>query len=88
MKKIIAIALASTVMLGAAAPAMAGPFGDGDADSRASTAARILDTMQRKGIDVVSIEESSDKILAFLRTENGGEKMALLDPVTFKPVLY
>ena len=85
MKKIIALALASTIALGAAAPALAGPFGNGDADSRAFAADLILDTMQRKGIDVVSIEEAGPNILAFLRTEDGGQKMAILDPVTFQP---
>ena len=88
MKKIIALALASTVLLGAAAPALAGPFGDGDADSRDFVASRILNTMQHKGIDVVSIEAAGPNILAFLRTEDGGQKMAILDPVTFQPVAY
>ena len=88
MKKIIAFTLASTLALGAAVPALAGPFGDGDSDSRDFQASIILDTMQRKGIDVVSIEEDGDTILAFVRTADGGQKIERLDPVTFEPVLY
>ena len=86
MKKTIAIALTAITLLGTAAPALAGPFGDGDADSRDFVASGILSTLQQRGINATGVEEWGDYVRAFVRQSDGSIKMAFFDPIGLKQV--
>ena len=86
MKKTIAIALTAAALLGTAAPALAGPFGGGDAESRDFAAAGILDTLQKRGIDATGVEEWGDYVRAYVRLPDGSIKMAFFDPIGLQQV--
>lgn len=86
MKKTIAIVLTAATLLGTAAPALAGPFGDGDADSRDFAAFGVLSTLQQRGVPVTAVEEYGENILAYVQNDQGQTKMVILDPATLKPI--
>lgn len=86
MKKIIAVALTTVTVLGMAAPAFAGAFGEGSSDMRDLKAWSILNALQNSGVNATSVEEYGDNVLAFVTTEDGKQKMQIFNPSTLAPV--
>jgi len=82
---LIALATA-TALLGAAAPAMAGAFGDGDADSRQFVSEIILNGLHDKGVNATSVEEWGNLVRAYVVQADGTETMEFFTPVQLQPV--
>lgn len=82
---LIALATA-TALLGAAAPAMAGAFGDGDSDSRQFVSEIILAGLHDQGINARSVEEWGDLVRAYVIQADGTETMQLFTPDHLQPV--
>ncbi len=87
MKKTLAIALASATVLGMAAPAFAGPFGDGSTEMRELKAWGVLTQLQQEGVNATAVEAHGNNILAFVTTADGKQIMETFDPITLKPVV-
>ena len=76
----------AAALVGAAAPAMAGSFGDGDSDARA-VAADILQTrLEQKGLNVASVEEWGDLVRVYVVQPDGTQAMELFTPTTLTQV--
>ena len=86
IKNTVIALVAAASLFGAAAPAMAGAFGDGDADSRAFVSEIILTGLHDKGINATSVEEWGDLVRAYVVQADGTEKMELFTPVQLQPV--
>jgi len=81
------IALATgTVLLGAAAPAMAGAFGEGSTEARETIADNLLVRLQQQGVNATSVEEWGDLVRAFVVEADGTVGMQLFTPVLLEPV--
>ena len=88
MSKIAKIVFATSALLTLSAPVLAGPFGDGNAEERDFAATGILATLQQRGVPATAVEEYGTDILAFVTTDNGTEKMVILDATTLEPITH
>ncbi|MGV8832668.1 MAG: hypothetical protein ACOH2N_11895 [Devosia sp.] len=86
IKNTLIALVTATALLGAAAPAMAGAFGDGAPEARDDTAAYILTSLQHKGVDATSVEEWGDLVRAYVTQADGTESMQLFTPTLLQPV--
>ena len=86
MNKSIILALPTASLLGMAAPALAAPFGNGDADARDFAAFGILSTLQQRGVEATAVEEWGDYVRAYVTNDDGTQSMQLFEPVTLKQV--
>lgn len=86
IKNTVIALVAAASIFGAAAPAMAGAFGDGDADSRQFVSEIILAGLHDKGVNATSVEEWGDLVRAFVVQADGTETMEFFTPVQLQPV--
>lgn len=86
IKNTLIAVVTATALLGAAAPAMAGAFGDGDYDARETIANNILVNLQAEGVNATSVEEWGDLVRAYVVQADGTKTMQFFTPVTLQPV--
>ncbi|MGV8855594.1 MAG: hypothetical protein ACOH2L_13205 [Devosia sp.] len=86
IKNTLLAAVTAAVLLGAAAPAMAGAFGDGDSDSRAIVADILQERLQENGVNATSVEEWGNLVRAYVVQADGTQAMELFTASSLKPV--
>ena len=86
IKNTLIAIVTATALLGAAAPAMAGAFGDGDFDARETVADNILVNLQAEGVNATSVEEWGNLVRAYVIQADGTQAMEFYTPVTLQPV--
>ena len=86
IKNTLIAIVTATALLGAAAPAMAGAFGDGDFDARETVADNILVNLQAEGVNATSVEEWGNLVRAYVIQADGTQTMEFYTPVTLQPV--
>ncbi|MGV8855595.1 MAG: hypothetical protein ACOH2L_13210 [Devosia sp.] len=86
IKNTLLAAVTAAALLSAAAPAMAGSFGDGDSDSRAIAADILQERLQEKGVNAASVEEWGNLVRAYVVQADGTQLMELFTPGTLTQV--
>ena len=86
IKNTLIAIVTATALLGAAAPAMAGAFGDGDLDAHETIADTILANLQEQGVQATAVEEWGNLVRAYVIEADGTQTMQFFSPVTLQPV--
>ena len=85
IKTSLAVLLTAATLF-AAAPVLAGAFGEGSQELREAHAEEILQQLRDTGLNVVSVEEWGELVRAFVIEADGTHSSQLFEPWSLKRV--